>query len=261
MLKRCIAIIVFSAFFYCVSIAQKNISLYEKDIPGGIKATAEERYDTASRIAFKVETPTITAFIPEKTKATGAAVLICPGGGYGVLVIGKEGYDIAAYFSSQGVAAFVLKYRLPDDRIMKDKSSGPLQDAQQALSIIRARANEWNHSFGDQGIGYPKRSVFGYTKMRFNNSKVNIFKRMRINIATYHFTCVNSPAHRNYSFGMRIFLMNNIFNLFIIIYKMCGATNSTQHISKSSWCISCVIQLKLQLRQLPLLRLAAFNCL
>ena len=152
MLKRCIAIIVFSAFFYCVSIAQKNISLYEKDIPGGIKATAEERYDTASRIAFKVETPTITAFIPEKTKATGAAVLICPGGGYGVLVMGKEGYDIATYFSSQGVAAFVLKYRLPDDRIMKDKSSGPLQDAQQALSIIRARANEWNIDVKRVGI-------------------------------------------------------------------------------------------------------------
>ncbi|PVD53385.1 endo-1,4-beta-xylanase [Terrimonas sp.] len=152
MLKRCITTIVFSFIFYCVSVAQQIIPLYGKDIPGGIKAAAEERYDTARRLAFKVENPTITAYIPEESKSTGAAVLICPGGGYGVLVIGKEGYDIAEYLSSQGVAAFVLKYRLPDDRIMKDKSSGPLQDAQQALSIIRARAGEWNIDIKRVGI-------------------------------------------------------------------------------------------------------------
>ncbi|MFT3746784.1 MAG: alpha/beta hydrolase [Agriterribacter sp.] len=152
MRKRCIAIITFSFVFYCASVAQQIIPLYGKDIPGGIKAVAEERYDTARRLAFKVENPTITAYIPEKGKATGAAVLICPGGGYGVLVIGKEGYDIAEYLSLQGVAAFVLKYRLPDDRIMKDKSSGPLQDAQQALSIIRARAVEWNIDVKRVGI-------------------------------------------------------------------------------------------------------------
>lgn len=152
MLKRCIAAILFSSVFSCISFAQQIIHLYEKDIPGAIKATAEERYDTARRLAFKVENPAITAYIPEKNKATGAAVLICPGGGYGVLVIGKEGYDIAEYLSSNGVAAFVLKYRLPDDRIMKDKSTGPLQDAQQALSIIRAHAGEWNIDIKRVGI-------------------------------------------------------------------------------------------------------------
>lgn len=152
MLKRCIAIIAFSLFFYFVPAAQQIIPLYEKDIPGGIKAAVEEKYDTANRLAFKVENPTITAYIPKKDKATGAAVLICPGGGYGVLVIGKEGYDIAEYLSSQGIAAFVLKYRLPDDRIMKDKSIGALQDAQQALSIIRARASEWNIDVKRVGI-------------------------------------------------------------------------------------------------------------
>ncbi|MCC6288572.1 MAG: alpha/beta hydrolase [Chitinophagaceae bacterium] len=152
MLKRYIAIIVFSSFFCCVSVAQQVIPLYEKDIPGEIKAAPAERYDTAGKLAFKVEHPTITAYIPEKSKATGAAVLICPGGGYSLLVIGTEGYDIAEYLSSQGVAAFVLKYRLPDDRIMKDKSTGPLQDAQQALSIIRAQAGEWNIDVKRVGI-------------------------------------------------------------------------------------------------------------
>lgn len=150
--KRCIAIFVFLIASLHVAFAQQIIPLYEKDIPGGIKAPAEERYDTANRLAFKVETPAITAYLPEKGNATGAAVLICPGGGYGVLVIGKEGYDIAEYLSKQGVAAFVLKYRLPDDRIMKDKSVGPLQDAQQALTIIRAHAAAWNIDADKVGI-------------------------------------------------------------------------------------------------------------
>lgn len=152
MLKRYIFFTVLLIAILQTAVAQKVIPIYDKDIPGGIKANSEERYDTTNRLAFKVENPTITAYIPEKSKATGAAVLICPGGGYGVLVIGKEGYDIAACLSSQGVAAFVLKYRLPDDRIMKDKSTGPLQDAQQALRIIRTHATEWNIDVKKVGI-------------------------------------------------------------------------------------------------------------
>lgn len=152
MLKRCIAVF-FPLLVFCITAyAQQVIHLYDKGIPGNISSPSEERYDTVRKLAFKVENPSITAYLPEKDKATGAAVLICPGGGYGVLVIGKEGYEIAEYLSSQGVAAFVLKYRLPDDLIMKDKSTGPLQDAQQALRIIRARASQWNIDANRVGI-------------------------------------------------------------------------------------------------------------
>ena len=59
-------------------------------------------------------------------------------------MIGREGRDIAREFNKLGVAAFVLKYRLPDDRIMSDKSIGPLQDAQMAIQVVRERAGEWN---------------------------------------------------------------------------------------------------------------------
>ncbi|WP_449437584.1 alpha/beta hydrolase [Pedobacter steynii] len=84
----------------------------------------------------KVSEPTLTVFLPSKEKATGAAVIICPGGGYGILAINHEGYNVAKRFNEVGVAAFVLKYRLPSDAIMIDKSFGPLMDAEQAMYIV-----------------------------------------------------------------------------------------------------------------------------
>ena len=126
------------------SFAQQTIPLYEENIPGALNAPSEERYDSANAVAFKVFTPTLTVYLPPKEKANGAAVIVCPGGGYGALVMNKEGFAIAEYFAKQGVAAFVLKYRLPDDKIMKDKSAGPLQDAQQAITLIRQNARQWN---------------------------------------------------------------------------------------------------------------------
>lgn len=132
--------------------AQQTIPLYEGNIPGALNVKSEETYDTARALAFKVYQPTLTAYLPAKEKATGAAVVICPGGGYGVLVIGKEGFNIAEYFAAHGVAAFVLKYRLPDSRIMKDKSIGPLQDAQRAIQLIRQNAGQWNIDAGKIGI-------------------------------------------------------------------------------------------------------------
>lgn len=134
------------------SFAQQTIPLYERTIPGSIDAPNEERFDTLRQVAAKVFTPTLTAYLPSKELSGGAAVIICPGGGYGGLVIGKEGFAIAEYFVNQGVAAFVLKYRLPDDKIMKDKSTGPLQDAQQAIRLVRQHAHKWNIDTARIGI-------------------------------------------------------------------------------------------------------------
>ncbi len=91
-----------------------------------------------------VQYPNMRVYLPPEDKATGAAVIICPGGGYWILAIDHEGYELAEWFNSFGVAAFVLKYRLPDERIMLDKSTGPLMDAQQAIAIVRGRADQWN---------------------------------------------------------------------------------------------------------------------
>lgn len=123
--------------------SQTTIPLYDK-VPGMLKVPSKERYDSVQQGAYNVTTPTLTIYLPEKTKSTGAAVIVCPGGGYGMLVMGNEGHKIAQYFADQGVAAFVLKYRLPDEERMINKSIAPLQDAQTAIKTVRQRAQEWS---------------------------------------------------------------------------------------------------------------------
>jgi len=129
--------------------AQEIVKLYPGVIPGSkpapadFKETAPVGDDGIIRIS-KVSEPTLTVFLPSKEKATGAAVIICPGGGYGILAINHEGYNVAKRFNDIGVAAFVLKYRLPNDAIMVDKSFGPLLDAEQAIYLVRGQANKWN---------------------------------------------------------------------------------------------------------------------
>ncbi|MBS0029852.1 alpha/beta hydrolase [Chitinophaga sp. 22321] len=123
--------------------AQNVIPLYAGLPPGGIASPDEETTDKYNSRAL-TSVPTLALYLPPKEKATGTAVLICPGGGYSSLVLQREGLNIAEYFQQQGIAAFVLKYRLPADKIMTDKSSGPLQDAQEAMKIIRTRAQQWN---------------------------------------------------------------------------------------------------------------------
>jgi len=83
--------------------------------------------------------PTLTVFLPEKFAATGAAFVVCPGGGYGMLAP-HEGAGYAHWFNEQGIAAFVLKYRLGSKGY---RHPAMLQDAARALRIVRARAAEW----------------------------------------------------------------------------------------------------------------------
>ncbi len=92
----------------------------------------------------QVTDPTLEVFLPDPATATGTAVIICPGGGYVVLAYNHEGVVPARWFASHGVAAFVLKYRLPSDQIMQDKRIGPLQDVQEAIRTVRRRAAEWH---------------------------------------------------------------------------------------------------------------------
>lgn len=92
----------------------------------------------------KVSRPTIQVYLPAKAKATGAALVIFPGGGYAGLTYDFEGTQQANYFVDHGIAALVVKYRIPSDQTMVDKSIGPLQDAQQAIRFARQHAAEWN---------------------------------------------------------------------------------------------------------------------
>jgi acetyl esterase/lipase len=120
--------------------------LYPGDIPGAIVAPDEESVrDPKEQYPFIENTsrPTITAYRPTKQDPKRAAVVILPGGGYRGTSMLKEGYDVARAFNDMGVTAFVVKYRTPSDKHMKDRRVGPLQDAQQAVATVRRDAAKW----------------------------------------------------------------------------------------------------------------------
>jgi len=139
------------ATLFTKSFSQQTIPLYKDSIPNAIPGPDEE-VDGNDKTASKTSRPTLTIYLPPKEKANGTAVVICPGGGYGVVVMQGEGFNIAEAFVKKGIAAFVLKYRLPSDKIMKDKSIGPLQDAQQAIKTIKENAKAWNIDSSRVGI-------------------------------------------------------------------------------------------------------------
>lgn len=127
--------------------AQELIPLYNGAIPNSKPSSNKERSemgkDDILRIS-QVSVPAITLYKPEKNRDKTAAVIICPGGGYKILAASHEGEDIARELNKWGITAFVLKYRIPNDTIMPDKSIGPLQDAQRAIQMVRENAEKWN---------------------------------------------------------------------------------------------------------------------
>ncbi|PWB24368.1 alpha/beta hydrolase [Flavobacterium sp. HTF] len=128
--------------------AQNQVIPLWNKIPGELKAAdykeKEEIKDGKVQSTSLVTTPTLSVFLPKEMKPNQTAVIIFPGGGYMHLAIDKEGTKIAEWFNSIGIAAFVLKYRLPNDKIMIDKTIGPLQDAQESIRIVRQNASKWN---------------------------------------------------------------------------------------------------------------------
>lgn len=127
--------------------AQQVFPLYDNQIPNSRPAKdQEEKESNKDNIHISlshVSRPTLTVFLPPPEKANGTAVVICPGGGYTNLAIGHEGYEIAKKLNQSGITAFVLKYRIPSDSTMIDKTTGPLQDAQRAIQLVRQNAAGW----------------------------------------------------------------------------------------------------------------------
>lgn len=142
--------ILFFFIFFTAAKTQEIINLYPDKIPNSKASEIKEVYN--SGMYRGVTIPTLEIYLPEKDKATGAAVVICPGGGYSVVVFDGEGKHSAKEFAKNGVAAFVLKYRLPDDSTMEDQTIGPLQDAQQAIKIVRENAAKWEIDSNKIGI-------------------------------------------------------------------------------------------------------------
>jgi acetyl esterase/lipase len=125
---------------------QEIIPLYNGPIPGNRHAIDKETSVTEDGILkiFHISIPTLEIYLPSPSKANGASVVICPGGSYSMNAYGHEGKDVAKLFNELGVAAFVLKYRLPDDSVMENKTIAPLQDAQQAIKFVRENAAKWS---------------------------------------------------------------------------------------------------------------------
>jgi acetyl esterase/lipase len=140
---------------FSISTAQTIIPLY-KEVPNSkpdlnYKEKTDTGKDGVIRIS-KVSIPEIEIFKVANPTKKSAAVVICPGGGYSILAYNLEGTEVAKILNSWGVTAVVLKYRLPDDAIMKDKSIGPLQDAQRALQYVREHADALNVDVQKVGI-------------------------------------------------------------------------------------------------------------
>lgn len=118
--------------------------LYGEDPIPNSKPSPDEESGADQGFIRNVSRPQIHVYLPAKMRATGASIVIIPGGGYAGLTFDWEGTQQAQFFVDHGIAAFIVKYRIPSDKTMVDKSIGPLQDAQQAMRFVRQRAGEWN---------------------------------------------------------------------------------------------------------------------
>jgi len=128
------------------------VPLWENGAPG-FEDRRDEPEQAADYWVRNIHNPSITVFLPPEEIATGAAVLICPGGGHRELVFNAEGVEAAEFLNSIGVAAFALKYRLGrEEGSPYDLMVHPQEDAYRALRLIRSRADEWGVDPNHLGI-------------------------------------------------------------------------------------------------------------
>ncbi len=132
-----------------------EILLWPKGAPGSEGKTEKEVVEKSAngeRKVWSIHSPSITPYLPAKGKATGAAVIIAPGGAHRFLCVDHEGYYVAQWFSERGIAAFVLKNRLAKETNSTYKIEvEALADTQRAVRLVRNRAKEWN--INPQSIG------------------------------------------------------------------------------------------------------------
>lgn len=137
-----------------MSAAAQTLEIWPGAAPGSEKWTQTERTVTDTPIGtvvFNVVTPTITAYLPEKSEASGTAVIIAPGGAFVALAMDLEGRDVATWLQKRGIAAFVLKYRImekrgegiPTSMNMDEASRYGIADGIRAIEVVRQHAAEF----------------------------------------------------------------------------------------------------------------------
>ena len=125
---------------------QEKLFLWpEGFVPNQEVSQEKEKITKADIIIIEnVQNPSIEIYLPSKSIRTGKAVVICPGGAYGFLAYDWEGTDFAKALNAKGIAAFVLKYRLPTSASIIDPKWAPLQDVQRAMRLVRSHAKRWD---------------------------------------------------------------------------------------------------------------------
>jgi acetyl esterase/lipase len=142
--------------------AQTTVKIWPGVAPGSEHWTQQERTFTGTPLGTVIQnvvTPTLTAYLPPKGKATGAGIVIAPGGAFVALAIDLEANQLARVLQQRGVAAFVLKYRTVEKKAdgipamdMDTAGRYGIADGIQALKVVRAHATEWNVSPHKVGI-------------------------------------------------------------------------------------------------------------
>jgi acetyl esterase/lipase len=186
--------------------AQEVLPLYAGKIPNSKPSPDTESEATNADsilIVSNVSRPSLTVFLPDPAKATGEAIIVIPGGGYHILAAGHEGVDVARRFNEFGIATFVLKYRIPDTTWMIRKETGPIQDAQRAIQLVRENAKKWN-------INPRKVGVLGFSAGG----------HLAATAAT-HFKKAYVPKKKNISFRP---------DFAILIYPVISFVDTTSHI-------------------------------
>jgi len=176
LIKLLVACLLFASNI--TSAQQKEILLWLNGAPGSEGKTGNEklRIYEDEHILSNIHRPSVTLYLPAKAKATGAAVVVIPGGGHRELWFTHEGYNVAKWLSDNGIAAFILKYRLARDSnstYTVDKES--LSDAQRAIRLVRSRAKEWNIDTARIGVmGFSAGGeVAALSAMRFDHGNPN----------------------------------------------------------------------------------------
>lgn len=149
MISRLIPLCLFCATLAFAVERGEEIRLWPHGAPGSENETAPEVFQASDNPKLPkrftvVHYPSIYVFLPSKEKANGTAVVVAPGGGHSQLVIDKEGWDIADWLNKNGIAAFVLKYRLaraPGSHYTVEGDALP--DAARAMRTVRYRAKDW----------------------------------------------------------------------------------------------------------------------
>jgi len=135
----------------------QTLNIWPSVAPGSESWTQQERVEKSTPIGtviFNVVTPTLTVYLPERTKATGTGIIIAPGGAFVALAIDLEANSVAHWLQDKGIAAFVLKYRIMEKRQegipagmdMDEAGKYGIADGIQAIKVVRQHAAEWGIS-------------------------------------------------------------------------------------------------------------------